>query len=431
MAIRENSNGNWQAGKNVLGCNEYMLNNQIYCDVTFKVGTAGKEVKAHKYVLASRSSVFAAMLYGSLSEANDVIAVPDIEAEIFNILLKFLYFEDHGIDDTTVITTLYAAEKYAVTELVGICQSFLESKIAADNVCVIMENARMFNMADLLTKCKDFIFVTGYVASRVFESDSFLDLKREILLSLVESDELPLEENFIYQSLIRWAKHKCVKEGKENPNLTDIRKMLANTIFEVRFPTMSLETFWKDMASDEILTPDEKVHISQVIVGKTNQNTVFKSTVRKRDVHILRSQSDPTVCSWGYAGSVDAIEFEVNKPVSLCGILLYGNSNNQYSYDVEIKIISLSDIVLVHMLPKKITESCKMFQVNFDKPCKVNPNERYTVWVKMNGSKSYRGNYSECVEYKDHKFKFYKSKYSNNGTDVGIGQIPGLLCYLK
>lgn len=88
MAIQEHSKGNWQAGKNVLGCNEYMLNNQIYCDVTFKVGTAGKEVKAHKYVLASRSSVFAAMLYGSLSEANDVIAVPDIEAEIFNILLK-------------------------------------------------------------------------------------------------------------------------------------------------------------------------------------------------------------------------------------------------------------------------------------------------------------------------------------------------------
>lgn len=347
------------------------------------------------------------------------------------ILSRFLYIEDHRIDETTVITTLYAAEKYAVTELVGICQSFLESKMAVDNVCVIMENARMFNMADLLTKCKGFIFVTGYVASRVFESDSFLDLKREILLSLVESDELPLEENFIYQSLIRWAKHKCVKEGNENPNLTDIRKMLANTIFEVRFPTMSLETFWKDMASDEILTPDEKVHISQVIVGKSNQNTVFKSTVRKRDVHILRSQSDPTVCSWTHSGSVDAIEFEVNITISLYGILLYGNSNTQYSYDVEIKIISSSDIVLVHMLPKKITESGKNVQVHFDKPCKIIPNEKYTVWVKMSGPVSFRGSYSECVEYKGYKFKFYQSNYSSNGTNVASGQIPGLLCSLK
>lgn len=79
---------NWQAGKNVLGCNAYMFINQIFCDVTFKVGTAGREVKAHKYVLASRCSVFAAMLYGSLSDANDPISVPDIEAEVFNFLLK-------------------------------------------------------------------------------------------------------------------------------------------------------------------------------------------------------------------------------------------------------------------------------------------------------------------------------------------------------
>lgn len=408
-----------------------MFNNQIYCDVTFKVGTAGKEVKAHKYVLASRSSVFAAMLYGSLSEANDVIAVPDIEAEIFNILLKFLYFEDHGIDETTVITTLYAAEKYTVTELVGICQSFLESEMAADNVCAILENARMFNMADLLTKCKDFIFDTGYVARRVFESDGFLDLKRENLLSLVESDELPLEENFIYQSLTRWAKHNCAKERKENPNFTDIRKMLGNTIYEVRFPTLSLETFWNDIASDVVLSAEEKVRISQAIVGKTVQTIVFKSTERKRDVNILRSQSDPTVCNWKHHGNVDAIEFEVNRPVSLYGILLYGNSNSQYSYDVEIKIISSSDIVLVHMLPKKITESCKMFQVHFDKPCKVNPNERYTVWVKMIGPESYRGNYCECVEYKGFKFEFYKSKYSKNGTSATSGQIPELLFSLK
>lgn len=76
------------AGKNVLRCNEYMFRNQLYCDVIFKVGTTEKKVKAHKYVLASRSSVFATMLNGSFSDASDVIVVPDIEAEAFDILLK-------------------------------------------------------------------------------------------------------------------------------------------------------------------------------------------------------------------------------------------------------------------------------------------------------------------------------------------------------
>lgn len=84
------SNENWQAGKNVLGCNEYMFINQLYSDVTFKVGTSRKDVKAHKYVLASRSSVFATMLYGSLSETSDVIVVPDIEPDEFDTLFKYV-----------------------------------------------------------------------------------------------------------------------------------------------------------------------------------------------------------------------------------------------------------------------------------------------------------------------------------------------------
>ena len=78
----------WQAGKNILECNKYMLDNQVYCDVTFKVGKAGKLIRAHKYVLASRSSVFAAMFCGSLQETSDVIVVSDIEPDTFDILLR-------------------------------------------------------------------------------------------------------------------------------------------------------------------------------------------------------------------------------------------------------------------------------------------------------------------------------------------------------
>lgn len=256
-----------------------------------------------------------------------------------------MYFEDHGIDESNVMGTLYAAEKYAVTELFGICQSFLESNMTEDNVCVFMENARMFNMAELLTRCKKFIcFGIESVARKIFESDGFLDLRKESLSSLVESDDLSLDECFIYQSITRWAKHNCMKEGNNSPNSTEIRQMLGNLIFEIRFPTMSLENFWTEMASDEILSNEEKVHISKVIVGKTVDHVVFRSTERKRCVQILRFQIDATSSIWEYRDRVDAIKFEVNKHILLYGILLYGNSNIQYNYDIEIKIISVSGI---------------------------------------------------------------------------------------
>lgn len=78
----------WQAEKSVTECNKYMFLNQLYCDVTFRVGMARVEIKAHKYVLASRSNVFEIMLFGSLWETSDVIDVPDIEAEIFGTILR-------------------------------------------------------------------------------------------------------------------------------------------------------------------------------------------------------------------------------------------------------------------------------------------------------------------------------------------------------
>lgn len=198
------------------------------------------------------------------------------------IYFRFLYFEDNGIDESNVISVLYAGEKYAVSELVEVCKSFLESNITEDSVCYIMENARMFNIAELLTNCKNFIFCTESFAKRVFESCGFLELRREILLSLVESDELPLDEYFIYQSLTRWAKYNCVQEGKSSLNTRGIREMLGNIIFEVRFVNLSLEEFWKNIASDKILTDEEKIHVFKVIVEKTTEKGVLKYSERKR-----------------------------------------------------------------------------------------------------------------------------------------------------
>ena len=84
-------NDDWQAGKKFLECNSYMLDNHLYCDVKFHVGKAGRLISAHTYVLARRSSIFAAMFYGSLPETSDVIVVSDIEPEVFDILLKYIY----------------------------------------------------------------------------------------------------------------------------------------------------------------------------------------------------------------------------------------------------------------------------------------------------------------------------------------------------
>lgn len=92
----------WQAYKTtVRERNAAMCNNELMADVTFVVnvnvnmngegaGVGGPTVKfpAHKYVLATGSSVFFAMFYGPLAESGEEVHVPDVEPEAFLKMLK-------------------------------------------------------------------------------------------------------------------------------------------------------------------------------------------------------------------------------------------------------------------------------------------------------------------------------------------------------
>lgn len=92
-----------------------MFNNELMADVKFVVGCDGKSpracpaqsrdlghsprkliylsdniqtIPAHKYILATGSSVFYAMFYGGLAENKQEIKVPDVEPSAFLTLLK-------------------------------------------------------------------------------------------------------------------------------------------------------------------------------------------------------------------------------------------------------------------------------------------------------------------------------------------------------
>lgn len=145
----------------------------------------------------------------------------------------------------------------------------------------------------------------------------------------------------------------------------------------------------------------------------------------------MRSKKESKECNWLLRNLIDAIEFEVNKPLILQGVVLYGSKSNRYTYKIEVKLLSKTKATLAHVLQKTITESTKEFQVNFEKPFMIEPFENYTIWLKMVGPNGYRGDYSDCVNYEDYKFKFYQSGECTNGTSVHCGQIPGLVCRLE
>jgi BTB/POZ domain-containing protein 3/6 len=120
MSINQNENEditsdpNWQANKpTVRERNAAMFNNELMSDIQFIVGNEGKiqcinamimkeinfffilenlqTIPAHKYVLATGSSVFFAMFYGGLAENKSEIRVPDVEPSAFLTMLRYYF----------------------------------------------------------------------------------------------------------------------------------------------------------------------------------------------------------------------------------------------------------------------------------------------------------------------------------------------------
>jgi hypothetical protein len=70
---------------------DHLLKNKVGADVTFEV--SGETFVAHRCVLAARSKVFMAQLFGPMTEGttSTVIQIKDMEAKVFVALLSFIY----------------------------------------------------------------------------------------------------------------------------------------------------------------------------------------------------------------------------------------------------------------------------------------------------------------------------------------------------
>lgn len=345
---------------------------------------------------------------------------------------RFLYFEEAEIKGDSVIGILYAAEKYGITELLQKCKFFLETHITEDNICIILENALSFNMDGLFQKCQNVIYESLFVSRKVFESESFLDLSKHCLCELVKSDRLPLDEKAIFDSLLHWAKEQCIKAEKNPMDPSELRQMLGDLLCHVRFPLMSSALFNEDIVPMNILSDKEVNEISDHFIGQRVQNAIFKKKERNMVMNIYRihRESTPTL-DWNSNGEMDAIDFQANKAFQLHGILLFGSSG-LYTYVVEVRISSISDgnRCLLHIPQITVTGKDQIFKIKFDKPCQINPNERFQISVRMKGPTSFCGDFCESYASGDFIIQFFDSSYTGNGTCKSFGQIPGLVCFI-
>lgn len=427
-----------------------MWTNQVACDIDFLVGEDKERVPAHKYILISRSCVFFTMFCGPLAETQREITLPDIEPPVFKALLEFLYTDSVDLQPDIVLPLLYAAKKYSVQALVKQCIQYLELDQTTENICAILEQSHLYDEHELQRKCM------GYICRNTKEvliSEDFLSLSSQCLEVILSSDELQIDEKSVLDATLKWANARC-KEKNLEVNAENQRRVLGNIIYLVRFPLLGDQYFTEVVADMDILTDSEKVELFKYFFKKdrskkckfspinrysgldspTSMTTSFHSDVNdSRPIQTcIRYGAVYEDGSWYCGGEPDAISFTCNEKISLHGLLVYGSYIGEGVYDVTCSLYDTMDIEKVTRKTRlKTSESQHTYPILLETPVDIGPKKKYSLVVKLlssDGLDTYQGkNGQSTVTCSGVRFSFSKSKFSRNGTDVKIGQIPGIL----
>ncbi|XP_015891570.3 BTB/POZ and MATH domain-containing protein 2 [Ziziphus jujuba] len=157
-------------------------------DVNFEVD--GETFAAHKLILAARSPVFRAQLFGPMKDQNTrCIKVEDMEAPVFKALLQFMYWDSipdieelAGLNSKCASTLmaqhlLAAADRYGLERLRLLCEAILCEHVAINTVATTLALAEQHHCFQLKSVCLKFVAMPENLGA-VMETDGFEYLKQ-------------------------------------------------------------------------------------------------------------------------------------------------------------------------------------------------------------------------------------------------------------
>ena len=134
-----------------------MFNSPLGSDLKL-IASDGRELHAHKIILAMRSEAFRALLFGGMRESTQAeIQFPDIKYEVLSLVVEFLYTDTANITGDIVVGLFMAADQYQLGRLRALCEDFILQNISIENVCTIFQTADQLQAHKLRGFCFNWI----------------------------------------------------------------------------------------------------------------------------------------------------------------------------------------------------------------------------------------------------------------------------------
>ena len=163
-----------------------LFNSMQFSDVSFNI--CGREFRAHKIILATRSEVFAAMFKHPTKEnSNNQVKIEDIEPEVFDQLLRFIYTGrvSTATMESMVANLFIAADKYLLGELKKECENYMLHHMSPDYCLVLLLHGDLQKPTELLKEAATFF---RRLPSQVTATERWEKMKQEnpVLLCVIQ-----------------------------------------------------------------------------------------------------------------------------------------------------------------------------------------------------------------------------------------------------
>ena len=411
-------NADWQSTKKtVLERGRYMFNNPFMSDIQFSCVGSSRKFHAHKYVLATSSSVFYRMFYGELAETKKSIELTDSNDDSLVEFLRFMYTDDCNLTRDNVAFVLYLTHKYYVPSLAEKCVEFFEANLTAENVFDVLQQAHHFNEKKLEKKCWD---VIDLKTNEAVVSDAFVDVSQSTLVHFLGRESLSIEEVDLFKGVVRWSEAECSRQEIE-ANAENKRAVIGDAIYQIRFLSMTSLEFGQNVSQSGILTPAEVVLFYDRFSGGVERTSEVwnLSGRRARPGMLLR------LCRFSDYGlklikGSDFVTWKnelcisFSKPVKLHGVRLLGKERKYYDVKLE---VGFSQSIEKKFRGQKNSHDIAGFDVMFLQPIKLQANVIVHLKLTMAvlGTTSFGSVLKETTETNGITVNFLKLPESTSG----------------
>ncbi|XP_022177565.1 kelch-like protein 17 isoform X2 [Myzus persicae] len=209
-----------------------MRSNKQLCDIKI-IAKNGAEIWAHKVVLAANSEYFNIMFNSKFKESKELeIQIQELDPNVLSLLIDFIYSSELVVNEQNVQEILNGICLLQLDESICCeCIDYIKSRIDPANCLGMKEMAECLGLSDFYTFCLNYTLVNF---KQVYKNEEFLLITFDKILQLIKSEDLCVNDEKVYKSVMKWIKYDRESRCKHLPDLMKYVRLpiVSSTFFE-------------------------------------------------------------------------------------------------------------------------------------------------------------------------------------------------------